>query len=71
MKTKKIIPIAALLIIGLIALFYYFIAIKWGQGMSEVSKEYIKVQQDLTDSIPTVIDTIYEEVKSIIQIQNQ
>ena len=69
MKTKKIIPITVFLIIGLIALFYYFIAFKWGEGMSEVSKEYIKVQQDLADSIPTMVDTIYEEVKTIIQEQ--
>lgn len=64
MSRTKMILIAGFIVFILIAIFYYYIAIKWGQGMAEVAKEYIRIKEDLSDTIPSRLDTLYEEVKS-------
>ena len=60
-KTKKLLLSFVILLIA-VALFYFYMAIQWANGMSEVVKEYVKIKMDLEDTIPTIIDSLYEEI---------
>ncbi len=63
-KKLKVFLISVLIVILCLFSFYYYIGSNFGKAAHHLSKDYVKVRENLFDDTTSTVDTVYNQFKA-------